>query len=212
MKFRFLLFIGFTILLLIHTYKGECLEPSNLTLSKSLVQVEKELTEINVLQRKLLKVYIFSHLKSKDFRGNFRETGIYLSLNKFTLRKILSLEEKENKLKKLQAQIHQNLLLTQLKTQISVHPLNPKISLNVGSYSLKISKKTSVSAPIAGVVKGMKLTEEGYLLSIENERCVAHLYGLDEITVNLGQKVVLKEVLGTVEKPKVFKFDLNCVK
>lgn len=210
MRFRVLVFI--ILLLLIPTYKGEGLETSNLTLSKSLTQVERELTEINVLQRKLLKVYIFSHLKSRDFRSNLREMGIYLSLNRFTLRKIFTLEEKEKKLKKLQAQIYQNLLLTHLKTQLSVHPLNPKISLNVGNYSLRISKKTSVSAPITGVVKGIKLTEEGYLLSIENQRCVAYLYGLDEITVNLGQEVVLKEVLGAVEKPKVFKFNLSCVK
>lgn len=208
---RFKLFI-IIIFLLIHPCEGRCLETPNLNLSKSLTQIEKELTEVNVLQKKLLKIYIFTHLKSKNLKNSPRKTGIYLSINRFTLRKILTLEERERKLRRLHAQIYQNLLLTNLRTLNSVHPLNSRTPISVGNYSFKISQRTHVSAPIAGIVRSIKLTEEGYLLRIENERCVAYLYGIDEIRVNLGQEVILKEILGTVEKPRVFKFNLHCVK
>lgn len=210
MKFKLLFMI--IISSLIYPFRGECVETLNLSLSKSLVQLERELKEINALQRKLLRVYIFSHLKSKDLKNSPKETRIYLSLNRFTLRKILALEERERKLRRLYAQTHQNWLLTNLKMLSSVHPLNPKNLIGVGNYSFKVFQKTYVSAPIAGVVKNIKLTEEGFLLRIENERCVAYLYGLDEIKIHLGQEVVLKEILGTVEKPKILKFNLNCAK
>ncbi len=211
MRFSIKVFLVWVFMGLFFLSQGFCREPSKKSdLSMELVQIETTIREIQVLQNKLLKFYILNLLKNKN--SNAQTYNFYFSLNKITLNQIKSLEDKKKNLKKLHKETYQNLLFSQLKTQAFVHPLSRQISVNPGHYNFSVFRRTLIYAPISGLVKTIRLTNEGFSLIIENEKCNAYLSGIDEIKINLGQHIVSKEVIGVIEKPKNLKFNLTCAK
>ncbi len=206
-----------------------------LLLSKRLEElkyIKKTLKSINLLEKKLLELYINLHIKNffneKEFltninKSNFLKTEDFEIMENILLKKILAIKEKEKFLKsryKIVSKEIENLQSLESKPpeqkakkskkqEEIVYPMeNGKIK--PGSYVFQINKPIKIKCPISGIVKFISYKENNMSIIIENKNYRVYFKNLDDIKVNVGDYINKNEIIGSINKPKKLNVFINC--
>lgn len=193
-----------------------------------LVELEKKKEILKKDKEKFLKLYITFYVKklySKDSSEFFKNPDYLTFLNeeerfkfieKALIRKILSIEKEENTITFAYNKILKNIEKEKAKVQkaqkvYAVNPLDGK-PIELGNHILKTKGPLSILAPIAGIIKGIGYKQNNIHIVIENEQCKATISGLDEVIVNVGDKVLRNQIIGNVKGEKKLSFSVKCEK
>ncbi len=197
---------------------------------KQLSNLENELKLLKEEENKILRLYLFI-VFTKSYSDNlakFFENPEYLKildedtkikiLENALIKKLKSLKEKqkilsaekENVLKEI-AKLKKNIDVQLPESFYMIDPLFKK-PLKPGKYFLKIETFTYIHSPMSGTIKSIAFKPEGISIIIENEKCKFLIKGLDDIKINIGDKVTIKEIIGTVKENKNLIYDIQCNK
>jgi hypothetical protein len=193
-----------------------------------LVELKKKKEILKKDKEKFLKLYITFYVKklyNKDSSEFFKNPDYLTFLNeeerfkfieKALIRKILSIEKEENTITFAYNKILKNIEKEKAKVQkaqkvYAVNPLDGK-PIELGNHILKTKGPLSILAPIAGIIKGIGYKQNNIHIVIENEQCKATISGLDEVIVNVGDKVLRNQIIGNVKGEKNLSFSVKCEK
>ncbi len=177
-------------------------------LQKKLFNIQEELKNVKNTKEKILKLYIslflYKNIKTKLIKDNQNKENylevfknyedIYL-FQKFLLNSLLkSLIEKEEELKEKERYYLSK--ITQLrKKETNTIKKDSEEYLNF------------IKSPINGNIKQINFTENKIALTIEGDKCKAHITGIEVLKVNLGDYVkkgdIIGENLSKKERPKI---------
>jgi hypothetical protein len=193
-----------------------------------LVELEKKRESLKKEKEKFLKLYITFYIKRLYNKGpsDFFKNSNYLTLlneeerfkfiEKALTRKILSIEKEEKAIAVAYNKILKDIKKEKLKVQkvqkfYAVNPLNGE-PIELGNHILKTKGPLSIVTPIAGIIKGIGYKQNNIHIIIENEQCKATILGLDEVVVNVGDRVLRNQIIGNVKGEKNLSFSVNCEK
>jgi hypothetical protein len=193
-----------------------------------LVELEKKKEILKKDKEKFLKLYITFYVKklyNKDSSEFFKNPDYLTFLNeeerfkfieKALIKKILSIEKEENTITFAYNKILKDIEKEKAKVQkaqkvYAINPLDGK-PIEPGNHILKTKGPLSILAPIAGIIKSIGYKQNNINIVIENEQCKAAISGLDEVVVNIGDKVLRNQIIGNVKSEKNLSFSVKCEK
>jgi hypothetical protein len=193
-----------------------------------LAELENRRDSLKNDKERFLKLYVNFYIKrlynkdSSDFFKNpdyltlLNEEERFRFIEKALIRKILSIEKEENAITVAYNKILKDIEKEKAKVQkvqkfYAVNPLSGE-PIELGEHILKTKGPLSILAPIAGIIKGIGYKQNSIHIIVENERCKAVISGLDEVVVNVGDRVLRNQVIGNVKGEKNLSFSVNCEK
>lgn len=207
-------------------------ELNNLIKSKKeqISNIENELRFLKEEENKILKLYLTILLTKRyeDSLTKFFENPEYLKildeesknkiLEKALIKKLKFLREKQKILNAKKESVLRE--IEKIKMNINVQspldfyiidPLSERV-LKPGNYFSKTKTFTYIKSPISGIVKGVAFKSDGISILIENEKCKVLINGLDDVKVDIGNKITIKEIIGNVKENKKIFYEIQCNK
>lgn len=174
-------------------------------------EIDKNLTNIENAKKEILRAYLNLFIKNHHPKVAHSEKDYPLNrfLEKVLIKKIIKLDqEKQALIAKKNEFLRISLLSNQTYSQ-AINPISEK-PLNLGEHTLSLTPPCIIKAPIGGTITNLKYSPEGIMVKIENERCSAVLFPLSSLRLDLGQKVVIKEILGEVKDHSYLRVKIYC--
>lgn len=212
MKYRKILTILGCLILMLSKNNALCLPAQDLKLKdieRRLTDIERRLTDIKQTKKEVLREYLKLFIKNHQISYLKDEYPLNRFLEKTLLKKIIQLNQERLRLETKKAELINMYLFNKQIISQAINPVSGE-AINPGEYSFKLTPPVFIRAPISGMITNIKYSPEGIMIKIENEKCNSSLFPLSTLRVNLGEKVVIKEILGEVKTHNFIRVKINC--
>lgn len=205
MKYRKILTLLGCLILIFSKNNVLCLPTQDLKLK----DIERRLTDIEQTKKEILREYLKLFIRNHHISYLKDEYPLNRFLEKTLLKKIIQLNQERLRLETKKAELINMYLFNKKIISQVINPVSGE-AIKPGEYSFKLTPPVFIRAPISGMITNIKYLSEGIMVKVENEKCSVSMFPLSSIRIDLGEKVVMKEILGEVKNNNFLRAKIKC--